>query len=129
MTVDLWCLAANALWGFFLVLIEISGKTYAAGPEWNAGNRDKSPDFPAWVERATRALNNHKENFPFFLTAVVVVHLAGKADRISATWAMVYVAARLAHGLLYIGGVKRLRSGAWVTGTVSVVIIFSRLLR
>ena len=128
MTVDLWCLVASALWGWVLIMIESSGKTRAGGTKWNLGNRDVDPDVPDWVKRASRALANHKENFPFFLTAVVVVHLAGKADRVSALACVVYVVARALHALLYVGGVKGLRSAAYLAGLASTLVIFSRLL-
>lgn len=127
MTVDLWCLAANALWGFLLVLLEIGGKTRAAGTAWNTGNRESEPEVPAWVERTGRALSNHKENFPLFLTAIVVVHLAGKADRISALAAGAYVVARLLHAVIYMAGIKGLRSAAWSAGTIAVLVVFTRL--
>lgn len=127
MTTDLACLVINALWGLLLVLLEIGGKTRVAGPAWNAGNREQSPDFPAWIDRTSRALGNHKENFPLFLTAVLVVHVAGRADRTSAAAAIVYVVARAVHALLYIGGVKGLRTVAFGTGLVATLAILSRL--
>lgn len=127
MTIDLQCLVANALWGFALVIIEIAGKTRAAGTSWNTGNRDEEPDFPPWVERAGRALSNHKENFPLFLTAVVVVHLSGRAGAVSAIAAIAFVVARVAHGLLYIAGVKGLRTVAWTAGTLSALAVFAQL--
>jgi uncharacterized MAPEG superfamily protein len=128
MTTDLWCLVANAIWGWVLVNIEAMGKTRAAGTDWNLGNRDTEPDFPASVKRAGRAVANHKENFPFFLTAVIVVHLAGKADGTSATACMVYAVARAAHGLLYVAGITKVRSLAFMIGMISIFVILSRLL-
>ena len=82
---------------------------------------------PEWIARAGRALSNHKENFPLFLTAVIVVHLVHANDRTSALAAIVYVIARAAHGLLYIAGVKAVRSLAFITGTGAVLTILSRL--
>ena len=127
MTTDLWCLVANAIWGWILVQIEARGKTAIGGLAWNMGNRDTEPEMPAWVHRARRAIANHKENFPFFLTAVVVVHLAGKADRVSAIASIVYVVARVAHGLIYTAGITKLRSAAYLGGLLATLAIFSRL--
>jgi uncharacterized MAPEG superfamily protein len=127
MTVDLACLAINAVWGFVLVILEISGKTRIAGASWNAGNRQDAPEFPPWIARTSRAIGNHTENFPLFLTAVVVVHLAGRADEVSAAASVTYVVARAAHGLLYVGGVVGLRSAAFATGAVATFVILSRL--
>jgi uncharacterized MAPEG superfamily protein len=128
MTTDLWCLVLNALWGFVLVMIEIAGKTRAGGPAWNAGNRDAPPKLPVWVERAGRALGNHKENFPFFLTAVIVVHLAGRDDATSAAAAIAYVVARMLHGVIYIAGITYVRSLVWTVGLLAIFAILSRLL-
>lgn len=127
MTTDLWCLVANAIWGWLLVNVEATGTTRAAGREWNLSNRETEPEVPAWVKRVRRAINNHKENFPFFLTAVVVVQLAGKADRVSAIASIVYVFARIAHGLLYTAGITKVRSAAFLFGMVSIFVILSRL--
>ncbi len=127
MSTDLWCLVANALWGVVLVQVEITGKTRAAGREWNMGNRDTEPKWPAWIERSSRALANHKEAFPLFLTAVIVVHLSGAADRTSAIASIVYAIARTVHGLLYIAGITRLRSAAFLVGFGAVIVLFTRL--
>jgi uncharacterized MAPEG superfamily protein len=127
MTVDLVCLVVNAVWGFLLVMLEIGGKTRLAGTAWNAGNRQTAPTFPPWIERTGRALANHKENFPLFLTAVVVVHLAGRADNVSAIASAVYVVARAAHALLYVGGVVGARSVAFVIGSAATFVVLSRL--
>jgi uncharacterized MAPEG superfamily protein len=126
-TTDLWCLVANALWGWVLIQIEARGKTARAGLGWNMSNRDEEPEMPKWIHRARRAIANHKENFPFFLTAVVVVHLAGKADKVSALAAIVYVVARAIHGLLYTAGVTKVRSAAYLAGLIAAFVIFSRL--
>ena len=127
MSTDLWCLVANALWGVVLVQAEVIGKTRAAGKEWNIGYRDTEPEWPAWVKRSAKALANHKENFPLFLTAVLVVHLSGAADRTSAIACIVYVIARAVHGLLYIGGVTKVRSAAFLVGAASVLVLLTRL--
>ena len=127
MTTDLACLVVHALWGLVLVMIEIAGKTRVAGPEWNAGNRDRAPAFPEWVQRTSRAIANHKENFPLFLTAVLVVHLTGHADKVSATASIVYVVARALHAVVYIAGVKIIRSLAFVVGLAAALTILSRL--
>lgn len=127
MSTDLACLVVNALWGAFLVLLEIGGKTRVAGVAWNTGNREGAPEFPEWIDRTSRALGNHKENFPLFLTAVVVVHLAGRADKTSAVAAIVYVVARAAHALVYIAGVKGVRSLAFIVGQLATLVVLSRL--
>jgi uncharacterized MAPEG superfamily protein len=117
----------NALWGVVLAQTEVIGKTKTAGRAWNLGNRDTAPTFPDWVNRTTRALNNHKETFPVFLTAVLVVHLSGAADRTSAIASVVYVIARVAHALLYMAGITKLRTAAFIVGAGACFLLLSRL--
>ena len=128
MTTELACLVALAVWGFVLSMVEVTGKTKAAGTEWNAGNRESEQKFPEWVERAGRALGNHKENFPLFLTAVVVTHLVHRTDSVTAWAAIAYVGLRVAHGLVYIAGIQKLRSLLFLGSLICVFAIFSRLL-
>ena len=106
---------------------EITGKTATAGTAWSSGNRSDTPVFPPWVQRAGRALANHKENLPLFAVAVVVVHLASRADRISAMAAVGYVVARALHGLLYVAGVTKLRTVVWLLGFFCNMVLLSRL--
>lgn len=128
MTVDLACLVANALFGLALVLLEIMGKTRKLGPEWNAGNRDgELPELPPWIDRTSRALQNHKENFPLFATAVVVVHLAGKQSGASAAACVVYAVARAGHGATYVAGVTKIRTLFYLVGLGATLFVFSRL--
>lgn len=127
MTTDLVCLVANALWGFVLVLVEIGGKTRIAGPAWNAGNRDGAPAFPAWVDRASRALANHKENFPLFATAVIVLHLVHRNDGATALAAVAYAVARVLHGVIYLAGVPVLRTAVWVAGAAATLFLYLKI--
>jgi uncharacterized MAPEG superfamily protein len=128
MTTDLTCLALNALWGFVLVYLEIFGKTRAAGAAWNAGNRDVAPEVPAWVARAGRALGNHKENFAFFATAVVVLHLAHRNDGATATAAVVYAVARVAYSLVYLAGIPVVRSAIFTVGALALLVLYVKIL-
>ncbi len=128
MRIELWCLVVVALWGAGLVMLEILGKTRILGPSWNAGNRaDAERAFPEWIARTGRALNNHKENFPLFATAVLVVHLAGRSDNVSAAAAVVHVAARALHGVVYVAGITHVRTVAFLIGLSSCLVILSRL--
>ena len=79
------------------------------------------------MKRASRALANHKENLLLFMVAVLVVQVAGKADRVSAIAAIVYVCARIAHGLLYVFGITKIRSAAYLVGLGATIAILSRL--
>lgn len=127
MTIDLVCLVANAFWGLALVLFEVMAKTRLAGVAWNKSNRETTPELPAWVHRISRALANHKENFPLFLTGVLVVHLVGKNDGVGAIACIVYVVARALHAVVYIAGIEGVRSAFFLVGCIATLVVYSRL--
>ena len=60
--------------------------------------------LPLWGKRADRTYINAVENFAPFAALVIVVHLAGKANAMTAFWAMCYFWLRLAHAVVYLLG-------------------------
>jgi uncharacterized MAPEG superfamily protein len=74
--------------------------------------------------RAYGAQQNAWEALPFFGTAVVIAHLAGADAGSSATASMVFVGARVLHGVMYIAGQAPLRTGVFVVGLGCVVRLF-----
>ncbi len=128
MTTDLWMLVLFTLWGLVLIYVPATGRLLSAGVSWGLGNRESRPDFAPWVGRAERAASNHAENWPLFATAVVVVHLAGRADDLSALACQVFLGARIAHGACYLGGLIGARTLAYYAGVASMLTVYSRLL-
>jgi uncharacterized MAPEG superfamily protein len=81
------------------------------------GNRNEPPPpLPAWGERAQRAQRNMLENFPPFAALVLVAHAAGLANQDTALGATIFFWARLAHAIVYIVGIWRLRALAFFAG-------------
>jgi len=128
MTTDLSLLVLFTLWGLVLIYLPSGGRLRAAGVAWGLGNRDSSPEFPAWIGRAQRAAANHAENWPLFATAVVVVHLAGRADDVSALACQTFFGARVAHAVFYVSGLIGLRTGAYYLSIAALLTVYSRLL-
>lgn len=60
--------------------------------------------LPDWVNRANRAHMNSIESLLPFAAVVLVASSAGVSTSITATSAVVFFYARLAHALLHIGG-------------------------
>lgn len=87
----------------------------------------QAPD-PAWAERARRAHANAVENLAVFAPIVLVAALAGVSTPTTALAAQVYVAARLAHYLVYAAGIPGLRTLAFVTGWGATLTIAAALL-
>ena len=68
------------------------------------------------LQRANAAHLNAFEAFPAFAAGVALADIAGVDDARIALLALVFVAARIAHGLLYLANQALLRSIAWLVG-------------
>lgn len=71
--------------------------------------------------RAYSAQLNGFEAFPAFAAGVLLAEHAGGDQGMINLLSMVFVAARVAHGLLYIADLATLRSLAWSVGVICVV--------
>lgn len=79
---------------------------------------------PAWGKRADRTYMNAVETFAPFAALVIVAHLAGKANGMTAFWAMSFFWLRVAHAVVYLFGVPFVRTLIFTLGFVCVVGIF-----
>lgn len=68
--------------------------------------------------RAHAAHMNAFEAFPAFAAGVVLADLAGVADARIALYALVFIVARVLHGLFYLTDQATLRSLVWLVGIV-----------
>lgn len=84
---------------------------------------------PLWGKRADRAHLNAVESFAPFAALVIVVHLAGKADAMTAFWAMAFFWLRLAHAVVYWFGLPFLRTLVFTLGYIAVIGIFWELVK
>ena len=128
MTTELTMLTASAV----LTALLVNGKGVAMWMHWPVtevlGNREDPPPLPAWAWRADRAHRNMLENFPHFAALVLVAHTAGLANWQTALGATIFFWARLAHAIIYISGVWRLRALAFFTAVAGELLIVVRLL-
>ena len=126
MTVELWMLvAAVALTWVQIMLVSTAGLMLF--PKWTLGNRDGGQEVPDWVSRAKRAAENMKENLPLFAILVLVVHVSGESNSVSALGAQIFVGARIAHAIIYALGVPAVRTLVWGVSIVGMVMIASAL--
>ena len=84
---------------------------------------------PLWGKRADRAYMNAVEVFAPFAALVIVAQLAGKADAMTAFWAMCFFWLRLAHAVVYLLAVPYVRTLIFTLGFVAVAGIFWELIR
>jgi uncharacterized MAPEG superfamily protein len=85
--------------------------------------------LPLWGKRADRAYINAVENFAPFAALVIVVHLAGKADAMTAFWAACYFWLRLAHAAVFLLGIPLIRTVIFTLGYVCVAGLFWELIK
>jgi uncharacterized MAPEG superfamily protein len=79
---------------------------------------------PLWGKRADRAYLNAVEAFAPFAALVLVAHISGKADAMTAFWAMCFFWLRLIHAVVYLLAIPYIRTLVFTLGFVAVVGIF-----
>src|SRR5260370_12672973 len=84
--------------------------------------------LPLWGKRADRVYVNAVETFAPFAALVIVAHLTGKANAMTAFWAASYFWLRLAHAAVYLLGIPLVRTLLFTLGYVAIVGIFSALI-
>jgi len=72
---------------------------------------------------------NAVESFAPFAALVIVVHLAGKADAMTAFWAMAFFWLRVVHAVVYLLGLPYLRTLVFTLGYVAVIGLFWELIK
>jgi uncharacterized MAPEG superfamily protein len=130
MTTDLRYLAFTAfltavLWIPYIVC-QVLTNGFLAPPNY----RDPKPrPVPLWGERANRAHINAVETFAPFAALVIIAQVAGKADAMTAFWAMAYFWLRLAHAIVYLLAIPFLRTLLFVLGFVCIVGLFFEVMK
>ena len=82
------------------------------------------PRLPLWVQRANRAHINLVQAFAPFAALVLIAHVTGQSNAMTAMWAMVFFWARVAHAIIHIAGIPYLRTLIFAVGVVAVLAIF-----
>ena len=129
MTPDLRYLAFTAmltasLWIPYVVCQVISNGFLAPG-----NYVDPTPrPVPLWGKRADRALMNGVEVLGGFAAMVIVAHLAGKANSMTAMWAGIFFWARLIHAVVYWLAIPYVRTIVFTLGYVCIAGIFWQII-
>ena len=120
------------LWASILYVAQILLAAMAAdvqnGVAWGLGNRDDIPAIAGWGGRAQRAQQNMAENLLPFACLVLIAYSSGRVGDLSVLGAQVFLASRVAHALLYVAGVKVLRSLAYFGGVIGMGLIVAQIL-
>ena len=91
------------------------------------GNRENLPELPKWAQRSQAAHGNLTENLVHFSVLVIVTHVLGASNDITAMGATLFFWARVAYLGVYIAGIPWVRTVAFMAGWVGEVMILSQL--
>lgn len=119
------------MWASILYVLQIGIAAMVAdfknGIAWGFGNREVSPELDGWGGRAQRAYKNMAENLLPFACLVLIAHALGRTGELSVMGAELFLVSRLAFAVLYIAGIKYLRTLAYFGGLIGMVLIIVQL--
>ena len=124
MTTDLYVLAWAAGFTALLWIPYIMARAQTYGLAKTLTYVSDSEPLPVWAERARKAHYNAIENLAPFAALVLVAHAVGAANETTATAAIVFFWARVAHYLGYISGLPYLRTLTFTIAWIAMVVIF-----
>jgi uncharacterized MAPEG superfamily protein len=130
MTTDLWMLVWTAVLCVLMPFVYLPSRfTTPGGLAWGFGNREEPFRFPEWANRAERAHANLVENLAPFAILVLVAHVAGKANAMTALGATLFFWGRVAHVAVYVAGIVYVRTLAFAVATTGELLILLQLFR
>ncbi len=120
MAIAYWCILIAALLPYVWVSIaKQSGERYNNREPRSWQSKQTNPRS----QRAHAAHLNGFESFPAFVAGVLMAQLAGVPHATITLLAIVFVVARVLHGVFYITNVHALRSLVWAVGFGSALTL------
>jgi uncharacterized MAPEG superfamily protein len=130
MSTDLKYLALTAILTATLWIPYVVAQVKTNGPLKPENYIDPTPrPLPDWGKRANRTYVNAVETFASFAALVIVAHLAGKANAMTAFWATSYFWLRLAHAVVFLLGLPLVRTVLFTLGYIAVAGIFWEVIK
>ncbi|HEX4407682.1 MAG TPA: MAPEG family protein [Xanthobacteraceae bacterium] len=83
---------------------------------------------PLWGQRAERVYMNALETFAPFAALVLLIHIVGKENAITAFLTMAFFWLRVAHAIVYWAAIPFIRTLVFTLGFVCVVGLFYQLM-
>jgi len=124
MTIPFWCVLVAGILPYVWVTIAAGERRKQFGTVDNKLPRLQEAQLTGRGARAMGAHNNAFETFPMFATAVIIAHIAGADPGWSTIFALVFVAARIVHGFLYLSDVDTARSAIFGVGQLCSLALF-----
>ena len=119
------------MWASILYVVQILLGALAAdmknGIAWGLGNRENIPELEGWGGRAQRAYVNMAESLLPFACLVLIAYSLDRTGEWSVLGAEIFLLSRLAHAVLYVAGIKVLRSLAYFGGLAGIILVIVQL--
>ena len=130
MTTDLKYLALTAILTAALWIPYVVSQVMANGFLRPPNYVDPAPrPVPLWGKRADRTYLNAVEVFAPFAALIVIAHLAGKANAMTAFWAMFFFWMRVIHAVVYLLAIPYIRTVVFTLGFIAVAGIFWEVIK
>jgi uncharacterized MAPEG superfamily protein len=127
MSTELRHVALSIALGFVQIMASSHAASLQRGYRWSASARDATvPPLTGVAGRLERCLRNYSETFPLFLGAVLVAHVMGRCDSLTALGARLYFWSRVTYVPLYAFGVPVVRSLVWNVAASGIALILIR---
>lgn len=127
MTTELHYLVLVALLTALTWLPYVLNRVAVRGLSGAVGYPENPTPLAPWAQRMKDAHYNSVENLVVFATLVIVAHLAGVSDGVTASAAMVYFWARAAHLVVFTLGIPWLRTLAFAVGYAAMLVFAWKL--
>jgi uncharacterized MAPEG superfamily protein len=124
MTIPFWCVLVAGILPYVWVTIAAGERRKQFGTVDNKLPRLQEAQLAGRGARAMGAHNNAFETFPMFAAAVIVAHIAGADPGWSTIFALLFIAARVVHGFLYLADVDVARSAVFGIGQLCSLALF-----
>ena len=124
MTIPLWCLLITAVLPIIWSWVSGYYRNKQLGTVDNKQPREQNAQLTGAGARAVAAQSNAWEALAIFTAAVMVSHVLGADAEKAATASIVFVAARVLHGILYIANKDVLRSLCFLVGFACSLWLF-----
>jgi uncharacterized MAPEG superfamily protein len=124
MTIPFWCLLVGALLPYVWTTWLVIEKKKQLGSVDNKLPREQEAALKGRGARASGAHKNAFEAMAVFTPAVLVAHVANASPVWSMRLAIIWVVARVAHGIFYVSDLDRLRSFSFVVASGCCVALF-----
>lgn len=127
LSTDLTMLVATATLALFSFMPYFIAYIMHWGIGGIVGNRENLPELPAWARRALAAHENLTENLVHFAALVLVAHVIGASNDITAMGATIFFWARVLYLIVYTAGIPWVRTIVFMAGWVGELMILTQL--